>query len=138
MKGNGYVGRAFTKYVALPVLGLTMCAMAAKANYGTVHHEAMPDIDGDGIPEVVSSINGVLDTATFERGSKLYVLTSGMDEHVIDFDDPILDFKYANGNLYAKKQGKPGHQNVFYRMERTRSGFTKPVRIGRREYRKGI
>jgi len=139
MKGS-YLRSAFMKYAAPLIVGLTMSTMDVKAD-GYTSHKAIPDIDGDGIGEVLTSVNGVRDTADFRRASKMYLVTSGGKDTVLgDFDHEIVDFRYTEGSsgsgILVKTYGDTGHRKRCYFMEKTDKGFKQPVRVRTKFFRK--
>jgi hypothetical protein len=58
MKMGNYLGNAWTKYVALPILGLGIgLAVNAQRYDSDIKHYSLPDMNGDSIPEVLTTVS---------------------------------------------------------------------------------
>jgi hypothetical protein len=140
MKLGGYIGNAFTRYVILPAALITFSigASAQKLD-GDTQSYRIPDINGDGVPEVVTTVNKI-----YDHTNRLYLLKSGHADDTYSelgvFDGRILKTRavYGSNNKFRGMGVKTSEGNGrYYFIDITDDGkFSAPKRIKGKEFRK--
>jgi hypothetical protein len=140
MKMGNYMGSAWKNYVALPVIGLAMSfSLNAQRYDGDIRSTRIPDINNDGVPEVMTTVNNI-----YDHTNRVCLLKSG---HA---DDMYSELGVFNGNILKTKSvydsnGKFRGVGVktaegngrYYIMDISEDGkFSAPRRVKGREFRK--
>ena len=139
MKIGSYLKDTWVAYVALPIIGLAMSISVNGQRYdGDIKHCSVPDMNGDGIPEVLTSVNNIYDGT-----NRLCLLKSGAGADYSEpgvFDDDILKTKILEDES-GKFRGigvKTSKRNgTYYLIDITDSGeFSQPRQVKAGEFRK--